>query len=176
MTSPSYPAGIGGIAAIGGHPLYPMLVPLPIGALVMALGADTALMVTGEPFWGEAAEWLLLAVLVFGILASIVGFIDLIGINRARTLSIGLGDGIGNILVLFITGTNYLWRVGGEAVTASSYGIILTAAAVAVLMLTGWLGGNLVFRHGIGVTGRVGIDQTGNPDFLPGGRPDLGQR
>lgn len=172
MTSPSYPSGTGSVAAIGGHPLHPMLVPIPIGALAMALGADIALMVTAEPFWGEAAKWLLLVALIFGILAAIIGFIDLMAINRARTMGIGLG----NILVLLVTGANYLLRAGGEADAASSYGVILSAIAVVLVMLTGWLGGELVFRHGIGVASRVGAGETDDPEFLPGGRPDIGRR
>ncbi len=176
MTSPNYPSGTGSVAAIGGHPLHPMLVPIPIGALAMAFGADIALMVTAEPFWAEAAKWLLLAALVFGVLAAVVGFIDLVGINRARTMGVGLGHAIGNVLMLVITGINYLLRAGGEAEAASSYGIILTAIAVLLVMLTGWLGGELVFRHGIGVTRKVGSGETGAPEFPAGSRAGLGRR
>lgn len=176
MSSPRYPAGTGSVAAIAGHPLHPMIVPLPIGALVLALAADVALMVTANAFWAQAAVWLLLVTLVTGVAAAIVGFIDLMSIRRARSMGIGLAHGVGNLLVLFITGANYLLRVGGTENVASDYGILLSGAAVLLTVVTGWLGGELVFRHGIGVTRRVGGPAPAEHEYLPGGEPDLGKR
>jgi hypothetical protein len=61
-----YPSGTGSIVAIAGHPLHPMAVSLPIGALILALGADIGFWITQNPFWVYAATWLLLAALVKG--------------------------------------------------------------------------------------------------------------
>lgn len=169
MTAPSYPPGTGGVAS--GHLLHSVLAPIPIGAVVMAFGADIALMVTTEPFWGKAAKWLLLGALVSGILTAVVAIIDMIGISRAQTTSIGVGHRIGDALVLSVTGVNYLLRTDGDA--GSGYGIILTAAAVLLVMLSGWLGGTLTVHRGIDVPGNPGLGEVDKPEFLSGGHPDM---
>lgn len=156
MASPHYPSGTGSVAAIAGHPLHPMMVPLPLGALVLALAADIAYFVTENPFWAEGAEWLLLAVLVTGALAALLGIIDLISLQRARSMGIALAHGGGNMVMLAITLANYLMRpdqVSGEPMIG---GFILSVIAVALSMVTGWLGGELSFKHGIGVSPGVG--------------------
>src|SRR5690606_39328664 len=107
MSSPRYPAGTGSVAAIAGHPMHPMVVPLPIGALVLALAADIAYFVTENPFWAEGAKWLLLAVLVTGALAAILGIIDLVSLARARRMIIALAHGGGNAGMLAINLSNY---------------------------------------------------------------------
>lgn len=171
MTAPRHPAGTGSVAANGGYPLHLILASIPIAALVMAFGADIALMVTAAPFWGEAAKWLLLGALVFNVLAAVIDFVNLIGLKRARAMGVGLGYGIGNVLVLLVTGANCLLRAGEDAAAASGYGIILSATSVLLLMLTGWLGDALVFRRG--VTRDLGDGDSNDPEFLSGGHPDL---
>lgn len=169
MTAPRRPTGTGSLATISGYPLHSTLSPIAIGALVTAFGADIALMVTAEPFWGEAAKWLLLGALLFGLLAAMFGFVGPTGVNHTR---ISLGYRIGDALVLIVTGANYLLRTSGDAGMAGSYGIILTGTAVLLVMLTGLFGDGLGFRNGIEVTRAIEAGET-NPEFLPGGRPDL---
>jgi uncharacterized membrane protein len=48
-------------AAIAGHPLHPLLVPLPIGFLVGMLASDLANRATQDPFWSQASYWLVIA-------------------------------------------------------------------------------------------------------------------
>lgn len=155
-TGPRYPSGTGSVAAIAGHPLHPMVVALPIGALVFALAADIAYLVTENPFWAQGAAWLLLAVLMTGALAAVLGLIDLLSLPRARTMGIAIGHGVGNLMVLAITLVNYLLRIDQVAGEPMLSGFILTVVAVALAGLTGWLGGEMSFRHGIGVSPSIG--------------------
>jgi uncharacterized membrane protein len=82
-----YRAGTGSVAAIKGHPLHPMLVPVVIGAFSAAVIADLMNYARPDPFWAKTAMWLLLLTLVSGIVAAIPGLIDLVFVRRARALS-----------------------------------------------------------------------------------------
>lgn len=169
-----YPSGTGSIVAIAGHPLHPMVVPIPIGALILALAADIGFWITQNPFWTSAATWLLLATLVSGAVAAVLGVIELMGLGRARTLGIGLAHGAGNILLLALTLWNYRLHLGTPE-QAYPYGLIISAVAVVLVMLTGWLGGEMSFRHGVGVSRRIGAGEGGDSDYLPSGREDIGK-
>jgi uncharacterized membrane protein len=51
--------------------------------------------------------------------------------------------------VVLVEGVNLILRLPDPRV-AGSFGIILSAVAVLVLLFSGWKGGELVFRHGVG--------------------------
>jgi uncharacterized membrane protein len=54
-----------------------------------------------------------------------------------------------NLAVVLVEGINFILRLPNAAV-AGSIGIILSAVAVVVMLFSGWKGGELVFRHGVG--------------------------
>jgi uncharacterized membrane protein len=158
---PSYPNGSGSVAAIAGHPIHPLVIPIPIGGMFFTLCADIALWMTGEAMWFEVSKWLLLITFVSGLLAGVAGAIELFGLPRARTLAIGLIHGGGNIVVLGLVALNYWLRQGWAPEQVGPGGIALTVAAVGLAGITGWLGGELAFRHGIGVSEAVGSRVSG---------------
>ena len=138
-------------AAISGHPIHPMLVPFPIAFLVGAFLADLGFVSTGDPFWARAAQWLLGAGCVTGIAAAAVGAVDFAAIPKARSLAAGWMHFLGNAAALLLAGWNFFTRLGmaGDAVLPG--GIILSLATTFILVVTGWLGGELAYRHRIGV-------------------------
>src|SRR5215213_11959365 len=103
-------------AAIAGHPLHPMVVPLPIGAFTGAVAADVAYAATRDPFFARAGRLLTLAGLVTGALAAILGGVSIA--LRSRD---------------------------GQRATVPA-GIALSALSAMVLVVTGWLGGELSYR------------------------------
>lgn len=153
---PHYPAGSGTVAAIGRHPLHPLLVPLPIGFLVGALIADIAFAMTADPFWARGSFWLLIGGLVTGLIAGLAGIIELLGVRRARAMTSAWVHGLGNVLALVITFVSIILRWNDPAGPAASTGLFLSAVVVAMLLVTGWLGGELSYRHGVGVSENVG--------------------
>jgi uncharacterized membrane protein len=176
MYNPKYPSGTGATAAIAGHPLHPILVTIPIAALVGACVADWLFFSTGNGFWALAAYWMLLSGLAVGLLAAITGVIDLLSVERARTMGIGWAHGIGNVIALALTLGNFLIRRDNPEVPPFPQGLILSTVVFAILVVTGWLGGELAFRHGVGVSRGVGgHSQTENPDLTPSGRLDEGK-
>lgn len=152
---PVYPAGSGTKAAIRRHPIHPMLVSLPIGLLMGALLSDIAFAVLEDTFWAEAAFWLLAAGLASGLLAALTGVIELLGVQRARRLPMAWLHGIINLAVLGLVSANVLLRMD-DMLGILPLGLGLSMATGALLGVSGWLGGELTFRHGIGVSERIG--------------------
>jgi uncharacterized membrane protein len=144
-------------AKLFGHPIHPMLVPFPIAFFIGALLADLAYVWLGDAFWANAAFWLLAAGLVGGALAALAGLTDFLGDRRIRALSDAWQHMLGNVIVVVIELVNLLLRLGDPVAALPSPGIYLSGAAVLLLGFTGWKGGDLVYRH------RVGIPADGEP-------------
>lgn len=143
--------GVRSTASIGGHPIHPMLVPFPIAFLVGALATDIVFAANGDPFWARASMWLLAAGAVMGALAALFGLTDFLTIRRARGPT-GWVHFIGNLCAVIIAVVNVLLRGLGDMTAAVlPTGLILSIITVAILLLTGWMGGELAYRFKIGV-------------------------
>ena len=144
------------LAAIGGHPLHPMVVPLPIGAMVGAIAADIALAATGDRFFGRAGRLLTGAGLATGAVAGVLGGIDFWGRSQVRAHPAAWLHAGGNAASLALGAASLVYRAraGDEAKAALPVALVLSASAGALLVVTGWLGGELSYRHRIGVTRR----------------------
>ena len=91
-------------------------------------------------------------------------------------MGIGWAHGAGNLFVLVLTFMNFWFRQGNPELPILPQGLIISTIIVILLMITGWLGGEMVFRHGVGVAPTVGRgDEMKDPDFTPGGKPDIGK-
>jgi uncharacterized membrane protein len=134
-----------------GHPIHPMLVPFPIAFFIGAFLSDLAYLKLANPFWAEASAWLIGAGIVGALLAAIAGFTDFIGEPRIRALSDAWLHMGGNLLVVLIEAANLWLRCGAPAAALPSPGVYLSGAAFLLLGFTGWKGGELVFRRGVGV-------------------------
>ena len=139
--------------AIKGHPLHPLFVPIPIALFVAALVTDIAFIVDGSPDWAIASQWLLGGGLVGAVLAAFGGFIDFVGNARIRELRDAWLHLFANLTLVVIEGVNFILRLRDPEI-AASLGAMLSVAAVIVLLFSGWKGGELVFRHGVGQCGR----------------------
>jgi uncharacterized membrane protein len=139
-------------AAIAGHPIHPMLVPFPIAFLVGALASDLVFWGTGDPFWARASVWLVCAGFVMGVVAAAAGLTDFLGDHRVRAHSIAWVHFGGNALAMLLTLWNGLQRLGDPTAAVLPTGLILSVIVVGILIVTGWLGGELAYRHRIGVT------------------------
>ena len=138
--------------AINGHPLHPMVVPIPIALFVAALVTDLLFVVDGSAGWAEASRWLLGGGLVGALLAAVGGFIDFAANSAIRDLRDAWMHLFANLTLVLIEGVNLILRLPDRTV-AGSFGLALSIAGVLVLLFSGWKGGELVFRHGVGQTG-----------------------
>lgn len=138
-------------AKLLGHPLHPTLVVFPLGLLTTSVVFDMLAFWTASSYFSGIAYWMLAAGLVGGVMAGIAGAIDYRAIpSRTRAKRIAMYHGVGNIVVLCLFGFSWFLRfpnpehpqTGAEFV--SFLGLVL-------LCVTGWLGGELVNRLGVGV-------------------------
>lgn len=135
---------------MAGHPLHPAVVPIPIGLLSAAAASDLGYLVTGERFFARMSQWLIGGGLVGGVAAGLLGLVDFSTIRAARG-STGITHAAGNTAVLAISAASLALRRTASAGKVPRAAIGLTAAAAGLLVVTGWLGGELAFRERIGV-------------------------
>jgi uncharacterized membrane protein len=144
-------------AAIRGHPIHPMLVPLPITFLIAAFLCDLAFWGTDNPFWAEVAVWSVGAGVVGGALAAVAGFTDYFGDDRIGMLHEARHHMIGNVTAMLLAIVSLIIRLTqGAEDGALPWGLLLSAIIVCILAYTGWLGGELSYRHRVGVIPEIG--------------------
>lgn len=146
-------SGITSSLNIAGHPIHPVITIFPVAFLVAVAGSDIGYWLTSDPFWARASVWLIGAGFVSGILAGITGFLDFSRIKRVRDRSAGWLHMTGNIAVLVLSLINWLMRLSDPISPIFPIGITLSIIVATLLGITGWFGGELTFRHKVGVIG-----------------------
>ena len=142
-------------ARIGGHPIHPMLAPVPIVCFIGALVADIFYVRGGgdQAIAGTASIWLLGVGLVGAALAAVAGFTDYFGNARIRELKDATHHMIANLLAVVLEVVNLFVRLNDRDAIAGT-GIILSGIVVLILLYSGWKGGDLVYKHGVAVYDR----------------------
>lgn len=146
-------SGVPSTVAVAGHPLHPAIITLPIGLLVSAPVTDIAYWFLGDVFWARASFWLIVAGLVTGLVAAITGLLDFIRIGRVRKHTAGWAHMYANVTALVVTAINLGLRVGDPVENLLFTGLILSVIVATLLGISGWYGGELVYRHKIAVIG-----------------------
>jgi uncharacterized membrane protein len=134
-------------ANIAKHPLHPMLVAIPIGLWVFSLVCDLVHLTGAEsPNWQVVALYTLIGGIAGALLAAIPGFIDMLslppGLKRIALIHMAI-----NLTVVALYVINAWMRTSGAGDSA----IWLSVLAVAMLVVSGWLGGKMVYVHGVAV-------------------------
>jgi uncharacterized membrane protein len=138
-------------AKLFGHPIHQQLIVFPLGLLVTSLVFDVIYLVTGTTTWAVVAFWMIVAGVAGGLAAAPFGLWDWIGIpNGTRAKRIGLLHGVGNVIVVLLFAASLMIRKDNTA-APEGFAILLSAVGVLIGAVTGWLGGELVTRLGIGV-------------------------
>nr|WP_245563797.1 DUF2231 domain-containing protein [Spirosoma luteum] len=98
------------------------------------------------------AYWMITAGLLGGLAAAIPGWIDWFAIqDGTRAKRIGLLHGLGNVTVLLLFAGSWWWRTDEPSYHPSTLALISAGLAFIILGMTGWVGGELVDRLGVGV-------------------------
>ena len=141
---------IGSAIAVAGHPLHAMLVHFPIAFVVATLGIDILYWWSADPFWVQVGIWSASAAFLFGVLASIVGTLELLAVPGIRVRVASWNHAIAAMVLVAIAGANAGLRLYfPEAVLPN--GLMLSTLASMAVAFAGWHGGKLVFDHGIGL-------------------------
>src|SRR6185369_16180260 len=135
-------------ASIAKHPIHPMLVALPIGLWIFSLVSDVIyLMKWGGPVWSEVALYTMIGGVVGALMAAIPGFIDLLSM-KGEPKRIGIWHLSINLVVVALYALNIWLRMSSPGATPP---IWLSGIAILSLGVSGWLGGEMVFVHGVAV-------------------------
>ncbi|MFW6296144.1 MAG: DUF2231 domain-containing protein [Halothece sp.] len=145
--------GVVSSIAIAGHPIHPIIVIMPIALLLLAAGSDVGYLTTHDFFWARASIWLIGLGLASGILAGLVGMFDFLRIKRVRQRTAGWAHMYINITALVVTAINFGLRLDGIAEAIIPIGVSLSLFVAILLGVGGWYGGELTFRHKVGVIG-----------------------
>ena len=128
-----------------------MLVVFPLGLLATSIAFDIAYFSTGDNTLGMVSFWMISAGIIGAIAAAIFGFVDFLGIpSGTRAKSLGIWHGFGNLIVTVLFIISWFMRQA-QSMTPSVGAFALSVIAILLALITGWLGGELVDRLGVGV-------------------------
>jgi uncharacterized membrane protein len=134
-----------------GHPLHPMLVVIPLGLFITAVICDTVYLITNNPLMPTVSYYNILIGIIGGLVAAIVGLIEWSAIPaHTRAKAIGVWHATGNVVVVLLFAISWWMRNSNAAYTPTSTALIFSYVAIVLGAVTGWLGGELVYRLGVG--------------------------
>ncbi|HEY3475107.1 MAG TPA: DUF2231 domain-containing protein [Anaerolineales bacterium] len=135
-----------------GHPVHPMLIVFPLGLLATAVIFDILYLIFNNRLFPTASYYMIAAGILGGLLAAIFGFIDWLALpNGSRAKNIGLWHGIGNVVIVGLFAVSWLLRGNNVDFVPDGLSLILSFAGTALALITAWIGGELVYRLGVGV-------------------------
>ncbi|HSE36466.1 MAG TPA: DUF2231 domain-containing protein [Blastocatellia bacterium] len=137
-------------ASIAKHPIHPMLVVLPIGLWIFSLVSDVIyLMNWGPAVWKDVALYTMAGGTAGALIAAVPGFVDLISMSKGRVRQIGIWHMSINLTIVVLYGINLWLRTTGSP--SATEPVWLSVIGVLLLGVSGWLGGEMVYVHGVGV-------------------------
>lgn len=140
-------------ASIAGHPIHPMLVPIAIGGFVLSFAFDVVCLVTGASTpWNAVAYYTMLGGIVGALAAAVPGLIDLLSFPPGALKKTALTHMAINLTVVALYGVNAFLRHGNPQ--DLKLPMLLSFVALVLLVISGWLGGKMVYEAGIGVSER----------------------
>ena len=138
-------------ANIAGHPIHPMLVTIPIGLWIFSLVCDFVAMRSANPeTWNVVALYALIGGIVGALAAAVPGLIDLLSLPPGPIKRTAITHMAINLTVVALYVCNAFMRNGSPQ--DLKVPIILSAIAIVLLLVSGWLGGKMVYEAGVGVS------------------------
>ena len=143
---------------VAGHPLHQMLIVLPLGLLATAVIFDVIYLVSDNPTWTQAAYLMIGAGVITGLAAAVPGAVDWLAIPRGtRAKRIGLIHGVGNVVVVALFAISWFLRRENPSLPPTG-AVVAGLVGAGISIVTGWLGGELVDRLGVGVDDGAHLD------------------
>lgn len=141
-----------------GHPIHPMLVVFPLGLLATSFIFDLIRAGGAGPGFSRAAFYMIGAGIVGGLLAAVFGLVDWLAIPKGtRAKRVGAVHGLANVAVVAIFIASWgIRNADPDAQLAPA--VVLSAIGVIFALVSGWLGGELVDRLGVGVDDGAHLD------------------
>lgn len=145
-------------ARVLGHAAHQMLIVFPLGLLGTAVVFDVLAITLEDTTMAVVSYWMIVAGIIGGLVAAVPGWIDWAAIPAGtRAKRIGLIHGLGNTVVLALFAGSGVLRSDAPE-TPETLALVLGFAGAGLSLVTGWLGGELVDRLGVGVDDGAHLD------------------
>lgn len=142
-------------ASIAGHPVHPMLIPFPLALWVTSFAADVLFYFVRHPTLLVISKFLLAAGCIGAVAAAIAGIIDWLSIKNGDVKRVANWHARLNITALVVFAISLFLRMGSYSQLVGrrlTLPFLLSLLGVILIAISGWLGGELVFRFGVGQT------------------------
>jgi len=146
-------SSVGKGARLFGHPMHPVLTDFPIALWSTSLLADVAGVWRGEVVYREFAFWSIALGLIVAVPAIVAGLIDYAAIPQGHPAAKGATWHMWIMLgAASVFSCSLVAHIGRFDLSSFAIwlGIAFSAVGLILLMVGGWLGGEMVFRYGIG--------------------------
>lgn len=133
-----------------GHPLHPMLVVVPVGLFLWTFVADLVFVAVDRQHWYDIAFWTGIAAVITGLVAALPGFGDFFTIalkSDARDIAITHMALNLAVVALFFVAALMMMDNGATSGGMLTAVVIMHGVGVGMLLLSGWLGGEMAYRH-----------------------------
>ena len=130
-----------------GHPAHPVMVTVPVGAWVVSSWYDLKSTRTGRSRDEHAADGALRIGIVSATLAAVTGLAQFVDTRDQARRQTAVHAALNNAALAL-----NLLSLGLRHTGHRQLGRRVSAAALALVGASGYLGGDLVYRHGVGVT------------------------
>lgn len=141
--------------------LHPFLSAFPPVLIIQAFVCELILLRAADrEFWKKVGRYTLVAALIFTAAAFFSGYFAAEDASQTFNVSqdvIANHHNFGRLLLFALIPVTLFSFLRDDSCRLNLLYLFFLAAALALVLYTGWLGGNLVFRHG------AGVFATGNP-------------
>jgi uncharacterized membrane protein len=154
-------------ARVMGHAIHPLLIVFPLGLLSTAVIFDIIYLATDRDSFSFAAAYAIGIGIIGGLVAAVFGLIDATGIpSGTRARRIALVHGGGNVVVVALFAVSWFLRASATD-WKSPIALVFSFAGIVLAVFTGWLGGELVERLGVGVDDDAGLNASNSMSHAP---------
>ena len=169
---------------IADHPMHPMLVLIPTGSWIASFVLDIVFISTDNTFWFVAAMWVMSLGIASAIIAALAGIYDLFTLPiTEQPRKMGIEHMILNVIIVVLYLINVfairlpamtsLTSARSVSTSMAGWGFGLNLVAVLLLFVSGWLGGELIYKFGVAVPNGT-MQNAYRYELQPGrGRSDL---
>jgi uncharacterized membrane protein len=143
-------------ASINGHPIHPMLIPFPLALWATSFVVDVLFYFLRHPTLLVISKFMIAAGCIGGAAAAIPGIIDWLAIKNGDVKKVANWHARLNIAALVVFAISLFLRLGSYSELVGrklTIPFLLSLVGVILISISGWLGGELAFRYGVGQTG-----------------------
>ena len=145
-------------ASIAGHPVHPMIIPFPLALWTTSFVVDVLFYFLRHPTLLIISKFMIGAGCLGAVAAAIPGIIDWLAIQNGEVKKAANWHARLNIAALVVFAISFFLRLGSYSEIVGrklTIPFLLSLVGMILISISGWLGGELVFRYGVGQTDSI---------------------